>query len=407
MKKSTMKNLIGRMVVVLLAAAALLGACAQPTPTPAPTQPAAIQPTVTPAEKVIKVGIEYVGPINDMGWSQRHHEDFQVSAKRAGFKVEIVGEMENLYNPADIERVAEDLIRKGANLIISTAENHEAPLEAVVKRHPEVKFLQLHGHNHLQENPLPNWATYWGRNHESSALAALALCSMLKEGDEVGFMGAYRSNAQVLERLNGSKIGCDACGREVLFRANFIEDWVDGQKASIATQALLSFPNIWGIIQHHDTTDAMKALSSKRGEKPGERSAIGEGYDSDMRATVGDEQIITSAVWHWDVIYDQVLRDVYNDTFSPKHYTGGLKEGVVGLAPWSNIVPPAVRELVAAKQQAIINGKWIIFKGPLWRTVGPNRQKVLWVSEGKVLTDPEIYDLKVEDVLWGIITTER
>ncbi len=402
-----MKNPIRRMLAVLVVVAALLGACAQPTPTPAPTQPAAIQPTATPAKKVIRVGIEHVGPISDMGWTQRHHEDFQTSMERAGFPVEIVGEVENLYNPADIERVAEDLIQKGANLIISTAENHEAPLESVVKSHPEVKFLQLHGHNHLQANPLPNWATFWGRNSESSALAALAMCLMLREGDEVGFMGAYRSNAQVLERLNGSKIGCEACGREVTFRANFIEDWVDGQKARIAANALLSFSNIWGIIQHHDTTDAMKALADKRGKNPGERSAIGEGYDSDMRVTVGDEQIITSAIWHWDVIYDQVLKDVHDGTFGPKHYSGGLKEGVVDLAPWSSIVPTAVRELVYAKRQEIIDGKWVIFKGPLWK-VGPNNQKgPLWVPEGKTLSAAEIYDLKVEDVLWGIITTEK
>lgn len=396
-----MKNPIWRMFVVLVAVAALLGACAQPIPTPAPTQPAAIQPTVTPAEEVIKVGIEHVGPINDMGWTQRHHEDFQTSMKRAGFKVEIVGEMENLYNPADIERVAEDLIRKGANLIISTAENHEAPLEAVVKRHPEVKFLQLHGHNHLQENPLPNWATFWGNNHESSALAALALCSMLKEGDEVGFMGAYRDNAQVLERLNGSKIGCDACGRKVTFRAVFIEDWVNGQLAGIAANTLLTIPSVWGIIQHHDTTDAMKALSSKRGEKPGERSAIGEGYDSDMRATVGDEMIITSATWHWNELYSKVLADIHDGTFGPKHYTGGLKEGVVDLAPWSSIVPAWVRDLVATKRQEIIDGRWVIFKGPL-----RSRKGILLVPEGQTWSSDKIYDLKKDDVLEGIITTD-
>ena len=76
------------MISLLMIASMLLASCATPTAAPAATQPPA--PTAAPAATAgpFVIGMLYVGPYNDKGWSQAHYDAAQyVLSKLPGTKL--------------------------------------------------------------------------------------------------------------------------------------------------------------------------------------------------------------------------------------------------------------------------------------------------------------------------------
>src|SRR4030065_1692323 len=67
-------------------------------------------------EPKLKVGILHIGSIADAGYNQAHAEGIQVMKKNLP-TVEVI-EVENVPEGADAERVMENMINQGANLII-------------------------------------------------------------------------------------------------------------------------------------------------------------------------------------------------------------------------------------------------------------------------------------------------
>ena len=68
------------------------------------------------AQPKLKVGILHIGSIADAGYNQAHAEGVQVMKKNLP-NVELI-EVENVPEGADAERVMENMIRQGAQLVI-------------------------------------------------------------------------------------------------------------------------------------------------------------------------------------------------------------------------------------------------------------------------------------------------
>ena len=65
------------------------------------------------------------------------------------------------------------------------------------------------------------------------------------------------------------------------------------------------------------------------------------------------------------MVYERVAEQVHNGTWSSDDYWGGIGDGVVGLAPYSDLVPQEVRDLAEAKKALIVAGGWDVFTGPI------------------------------------------
>jgi basic membrane protein A len=65
-----------------------------------------------------------------------------------------------------------------------------------------------------------------------------------------------------------------------------------------------------------------------------------------------------------------------------------LKEGIVRLSDFSPRVPQEVKDLVAAKQEAILSGTWDVFYGPI---ADQNGKEVVPAS-GK-MSDPDMLNM--------------
>ncbi|MFB0994910.1 MAG: BMP family ABC transporter substrate-binding protein, partial [Paracoccaceae bacterium] len=91
------------------------------------------------AKEKVKVGFIYVGPINDGGWTQYHHEAAVEATASFGDQVEFVYQ-ESVPEGADAERVMTQMALSGCKLIFTTSFGYMDPTVNVAAKFPNVKF---------------------------------------------------------------------------------------------------------------------------------------------------------------------------------------------------------------------------------------------------------------------------
>ena len=91
------------------------------------------------ADEVLKIGVIYVSPIADIGWT-RQHNDAALAIKQAfGDRVELTI-VDSVFKPQDIERVLVEMASTGHKLIFGTSFSHSTPIQKAAKRFPAVAF---------------------------------------------------------------------------------------------------------------------------------------------------------------------------------------------------------------------------------------------------------------------------
>ena len=68
-------------------------------------------------------------------------------------------------------------------------------------------------------------------------------------------------------------------------------------------------------------------------------------------------------MWDWSVFYTKAVEDVINGTWTGENYFGSMQDGLVTLAPLSDLCAEGTAEKVKEVQDKIMNGEWDIFDG--------------------------------------------
>ena len=101
--------------------------------------------TDTGEAEEFKFGMILVGPKNDRGWSQAHHDGgTYVEANLEGAEMIVF----DLMNPADkpeatLEGVVDDMVAAGAKLIFTTSDEFEEDTLTVAQKYPDVVFINI------------------------------------------------------------------------------------------------------------------------------------------------------------------------------------------------------------------------------------------------------------------------
>jgi simple sugar transport system substrate-binding protein len=108
------------------------------------------------------------------------------------------------------------------------------------------------------------------------------------------------------------------------------------------------------------------------------------GYYSDM-SRFGPKTNLTSVVQTWTTYYTKVIEDVLAGRWKSAQTVGGLREGMIRMAPLNASVPAEVREKFAAVEKEIAEGRLHPFAGPIFDQAGKQR-----VAAGQVLGAAEL-----------------
>lgn len=338
-------------------------------------------PVQAQAQK-FKVGFVYVGPKDDYGYNYEH--DRGRKAVEAAFKDVEVMTAENIPETAEVERVMEQMIQRGAKLLFPTSYGYLDPALNVAKRHPDVVLMHPGGFKHAA-----NVGTYWYYIYNPMYLSGLAAGKATKK-NIIGFVAAHPI-PQTLQNINALTYGARSVNPQVKTHVIFTGEWCNPGKAAEAANSLIEL-GADVLSQHQDCPRPVVETAAKRG-------VYTVGYHSADLKQFNEKGWITGAAWNWGKLYVEMTRDVMEGKASRwvnKHTRGGIESGFVDLAPFGASVPADVQKMVMAKRKDIIDGKYAVFQGPMKNNKGQELlkagdkpsfdfiEKMNWYAEGVV-----------------------
>jgi basic membrane protein A and related proteins len=359
---------IWKLIILFALVASLVVSCA-PKTSPAST-----------TGKKLKVAFVYVAPIGDLGWTWAHDQGRLALEKQMGAQVE-TAYIENVPEGPDAERVIRDFAQKGYDLIVTTSFGFMDPTATVAKEFPNKWFVHISGYKTDK-----NFSSVFGRMEQARYLSGLVAGKATKS-NKIGFVAAFPI-PEVIRGINAFALGVRTTNPNAVVNVVWTQTWFDPVKEKEAAVALLD-SGCDVIAQHQDTTEPQKAAK--------ERGALSIGYDSDMSKFVGDT-VLTSAIWNWGPKYIEIAKAIIAGTYKTESYYGGMKDGIVDLAPLSTRVSADTKKLVEEKKQLIISGKWDVFCGPLKGQDG----KVV-IAEGVCMKDDAV--LSMDWFVEGVVGT--
>jgi basic membrane protein A and related proteins len=318
------------------------------------------------ADEPFKAGFVYVGPVADFGWSHQHDLGRQAAQKALGDKLKTTY-VESVKEGPDSERVIRELATGGNGIIFTTSFGFMNPTIKVAKQFPNVKFEHATGYKRAD-----NVATYNIRFYEGRYVQGVIAGKMSKSG-VVGYIGSVPI-PEVVMGMNAFIRGMHTVNPQGKIKLVWINGWYDPGKESDAAKALID-QGADMIAQHTDSAAPLQ-VAEQRGVK-------GFGQASDMIKFAPKAQL-TSSVDHWDEYYTQRIQAAMDGSWKTQDIWGGLKIGMLHMAPWTNM-PDDVAQAAQAAEDGIKDGSIVIFKGPINDQSGKVK-----VADGAQLSDDDI-----------------
>jgi basic membrane protein A len=319
--------------------------------------------------KDIKAAFVYVGPVGDAGWTFAHDAGRKAMAELPYVKE--TNYIESVPEGAESVRIITSLAQKGYNLIFTTSFGYMDPTIEVAAKYPEVTFLHCSGYKSAD-----NVGTYFGRMYEPRYLSGMVAGKMTKS-NVIGYVAAFPI-PEVIRGINAFTLGVRSVNPEAVVKVVWTQTWFDPGKERDAAESLLDVNS--DVITMHQDTPAPLQAAEKRG-------AFAIGYNSVMQEQVPNAWL-TAPVWNWKAIYNKTAEEVHNGTWKSEQIWWGMKEGLVEIAPMSDLVPAEVKTLVEEAKAKLVSGELVIFSGEL-----KDNQGNIAVEAGKALTDGEMLSM--------------
>ncbi len=317
------------------------------------------------AQDKTKVGFIYVGPVGDGGWTYEHDQGRLAVEEHFGDKVETVFQ-ESVPEGADAERAITQMALNGADLIFTTSFGFMEPTLAVAKKFPNVKFEHATGFK-----TLPNVSTYSARFYEGRAVQGHIAGKMTKS-NIIGYIASFPI-PEVIRGINSAYIHAKKVNPDVEFKIIWAYTWFDPAKEADAATALIE-QGADVILQHTDST-APQAAAEKAG------GVITFGQASDM-GEYAPLPRVSSIIDDWAPYYIARTQAVMDGTWETKQTWDGIGPGMVKIGEITEAVPAEVKAEALALKNAMANGEYHPFTGPLKKQDGSD-----WLAEGETADD--------------------
>ncbi|SDG60445.1 BMP family ABC transporter substrate-binding protein [Alloyangia pacifica] len=316
------------------------------------------------AQDVPKIGFVYVGPVNDGGWSQHHHEAAVKMKEHFGDAIEMI-EQESVPEGADAERVLTQMALSGADLIFTTSFGYMDPTINVAAKFPDVKFEHATGYKTAE-----NVSAYSARFYEGRAITGYLAGAMTKS-NKIGYIGSFPI-PEVIRGINSSFLHAKKANPDVEMSVVWLSTWFDPAKEADATQALLD-QGVDVVLAHTDSTAPLSVL-----EKAG---AYGFGQAADMY-DYAPEPRLSSIIDEWAPYYIDRVQAVIDGTWESHNSWQGIGDGMVGIGEITGPVPEDVKATAEQMKADIASGAYHPFTGPINKQDGS-----AWLAEGEVADD--------------------
>jgi simple sugar transport system substrate-binding protein len=362
------------------------------------------------AEKQMTFGLLLVGPYNDHGWSQAHYEGGKYVEKNVpGTKMIYIDKV----NPADrpgvtIPQLVDDMVEKGAQLIIANSDDMKDGAREAALMHPEVYFIHISGDDVLTGKAPKNLSNLMGRMEYGKMMAGFTAAMTTKTG-KIGYLGPL-INEETRRLAASAYLGAKYAWEKVLkksdqdlkFQVTWIGFWfnIPGVTAD-PTQVAQNFFNTGFdvVISGIDTTEAVVVARQKKQEG---KDVWAIPYDYVGACEGASEVCLGVPYFNWGPAYIKYIKASmsgnwksewewaspdWKDINNPDTSTVGFAAGPALSATAQNALDSFIKDLGS--------GKVNLFEGPLNFQDGTE-----FLKAGQAATDKQIWYM--EQLLEGM-----
>lgn len=349
-------------------------------------------------------GLLLVGPYNDRGYSQAHYEGGRYMEKRIpGAKMIYIDRV----NPADrpgvtIPQLVDDMVEKGAKLVIANSDDMKDGIREAAARHPETYFLHVSGDDVLTGRAPKNLSNLFGRMEYTRMMDGFTAAMTTKTG-KIGYLGPL-INEETRRLAVSSYLGARYAWEKVLrrnpgdltFRVTWIGFWfnIPGVTADPSQVARNFFDSgVDVVISAIDTTEAVVVARQKRNAGA---TVWAMPYDYVGACEGASDVCLGVSYYNWGPAYIH---------FGENARSGRWKQEWLWLGPdWSDInnpdttavgflpgkaLSPSAKEALQGFIGDMGSGRVQLFTGPLLYQDGS-----VFLEKGEVASDRKIWYMK-------------
>lgn len=326
------------------------------------------------AKEDIKVGVIHItDPAEGSGYTYTHDLGIQGMQKNIGLDDSQIVRKNNV-NDTDataIENAIRECIEDGCNVIFATSWGFMDTCEALAEEFPQVIFS--HGTGYKSNGV--NFNNYFGRIYQARYLAGIA-AGLKTESNKLGYVAAMgQDNSEVTGGINAFAMGAYSVNPDCEVYVKVTNSWFDPEGETQAAQALVDLG--CDVIAQHCDTPNPQTVAEQNG-------VWGVGYNSDMSKDA-PKAVLTSVMWDWSVYYTTAVQSVIDGTWFGENYFGGMNEGLVTIAPLSDLCADGTKEAVEAAKEQITKNGFNVFDGVIETNDGSTVG-----TEGSTLSDGDI-----------------
>ena len=348
------------------------------------------------ADKKLKAGFIYVGPVGDYGWSHAHDVGRKFAEQKLPWLetvfIESVAE-------ADSARIIDRLIQEEkCDVVLTTSFGYMEDTVKAGAKYPDKKFMHCSGFKQT-----PNVGTYFADLYQTYYLNGL-MAGALTKTDKIGYVAAFPI-PELIRHIDAFALGIKATNPKAKVHVKWIYAWYGPDKAREAAEALIA--EGCDTLAFTEDTPAVIEVGQEHTEK-GKQIYTFSHY-SPMQP-YGKDSVVSGQLVDWGVMYVKILSDIYNGTWksadewwlirekgailggtfndiiNPK-FTGELKTAMVDTADFGKI---SVYELVVKRYDQMKTGGPDLFDpfdGPINDNIGKLRiKKGQRASKGDLLS---------------------
>jgi len=299
-------------------------------------------PHLALAQAKLKVAAIYTVPFEQQ-WVSRLHKALKAAEARGEIEYKA---SENVSN-ADYERVMREYATGGNTLIVGEAFAVEAAARKVAKDFPKVSFLL----GSSGKPQAPNFSVFDNYIQEPAYLSGMVAGGMTKS-NKIGMVGGFPI-PEVNRLMNAFMAGAKEVNPKVAFTVSFINSWFDPPKAKEAAFAMIDKGADVMYAERFGVSDATK----ERG-----KLAIGNVINTQDKYP---DTVVASALWNMEPTIDLAIKRVKGGEFKAEDYGpySMMKHKGSELAPLGTFeakVPTELKAKVKAREQAILDGKFVV-----------------------------------------------
>jgi basic membrane protein A and related proteins len=282
------------------------------------------------ADKEMKAGFIYVGPVGDYGFSHAHDVGRKYAEEKLPWLdtvfIESVAE-------ADAARIIDRFVQEEkCDVVFTTSFGYmEATLKAGMK-YPDNKFMHCSG---LKQSK--NVGTYFADLYQMYYLNGL-MAGALTKTNKIGYVAAFPI-PELVRHIDAFAIGIKETNQNAKVHVKWTYAWYGPDKAKEAAESLIA--EGCDNLAFTEDTPAVIEVGQAHSEKG--KQIYTYSHYSPMES-YGKDSVVSGQLCDWGVMYEKILKDLHDGSWTPKDYWWLAKEKAV---------------LLGGSQEHMINPKFV------------------------------------------------